>query len=116
MGKRLKLPNPNKALFEPDDLNSLAQKLLSQDAHNLLRPETVESLFVLWRVTGKQHFREWSWNIFRAFHRHSRVEEGGYANLDSCLSVSISPLSVDSPIPSHSLLLCAQTLALISPA
>jgi hypothetical protein len=24
-----------------------------KDAHNLLRPETVESLFVLWRVTGE---------------------------------------------------------------
>jgi hypothetical protein len=48
----------------------------------------MESLFVLWRVTGKPHFREWSWNIFRAFQQHSRVEEGGYANLDSCLLVA----------------------------
>lgn len=47
----------------------------------------MESLFVLWRVTGKIHFREWSWHIFRAFHRHSKVEGGGYANLDSCLEV-----------------------------
>lgn len=61
---------------------------LLQDAHNLLRPETMESLFVLWRVTGKAHFREWSWQIFRAFQKHSRVEAGGYANLDSCIEVS----------------------------
>lgn len=58
-----------------------------QDAHNLLRPETVESLFVLWRVTGKSHYRDWSWHIFRAFHQHSRVAAGGYANVDSCLEV-----------------------------
>lgn len=29
-----------------------------QDAHNLLRPETLESLFVLWRVTRRQEYRE----------------------------------------------------------
>ena len=60
---------------------------LLQDAHNLLRPETMESLFVLWRVTGKPHFQEWAWAIFRAFQLHTRVEGGGYANLDSCLQV-----------------------------
>ena len=62
-------------------------KILAQDSHNLLRPETMESLFVLWRVTGKVHFQEWAWAIFRAFQRHTRVPTGGYANLDSCLKV-----------------------------
>ena len=28
------------------------------DAHNLLRPETVESLFLLWKVTGNPKYRE----------------------------------------------------------
>ena len=28
------------------------------DAHNLQRPETVESLFVMWRVTGDLVYRE----------------------------------------------------------
>ena len=50
----------------------------------------MESLFVLWRVTGKAQYREWSWQIFRAFQKHSRVEAGGYANLDSCIEVSNS--------------------------
>jgi mannosyl-oligosaccharide alpha-1,2-mannosidase len=35
------------------------------DAHNLQRPETVESLFVLWRVTGDVVYREWGWSIFK---------------------------------------------------
>ena len=34
--------------------------------HSLLRPETVESLFVLWRTTGNQRYREWGWAIFQA--------------------------------------------------
>lgn len=29
------------------------------DAHSLLRPETVESLFYFWRLTGNQTYRDW---------------------------------------------------------
>ncbi|XP_065849774.1 mannosyl-oligosaccharide 1,2-alpha-mannosidase MNS1-like isoform X1 [Euphorbia lathyris] len=43
---------------------------------NILRPETVESLFYLWRLTGNKTYQEWGWNIFQAFERNSRVETG----------------------------------------
>ncbi|CAN1306066.1 Mannosyl-oligosaccharide 1,2-alpha-mannosidase MNS1 [Linum perenne] len=47
---------------------------------NILRPETVESLFYLWRLTGNRTYQEWGWNIFQAFEKNSRVE-GGYVGL-----------------------------------
>lgn len=43
---------------------------------NILRPETVESLFYLWRVTGNKTYQEWGWNIFQAFEKNSRIESG----------------------------------------
>ncbi|KAD2394000.1 hypothetical protein E3N88_40977 [Mikania micrantha] len=43
---------------------------------NILRPETVESLFYLWRLTGNKTYQEWGWNIFQAFETNSRVESG----------------------------------------
>ena len=49
--------------------------------HNLLRPETVESLLVLWRVTRNPLYREWGWNIFQSFEKHCRVRGGGYSGL-----------------------------------
>jgi len=54
-------------------------------AHNLLRPETVESLYVLYRLTGDQKYREEGWKIFQAFERSTRVENGysGITNVDS---------------------------------
>ena len=61
---------------------------LLQDSHNLLRPETVESLFVLHQITGDPQYQEWGWHIFRAFEKFSRVSTGGYTNLDSVLTVS----------------------------
>ncbi|WOL02100.1 mannosyl-oligosaccharide 1,2-alpha-mannosidase MNS3 [Canna indica] len=52
------------------------------DRHNLLRPETVESLFVLHRITEDPKYREWGWQIFEAFEKYTKVESGGYTSLD----------------------------------
>ncbi|TNY18789.1 glycoside hydrolase [Rhodotorula diobovata] len=51
------------------------------DARNILRPETVESLFVAYRVTGDPVYREWGWRIFRAFEAHCRLPGGGFAGV-----------------------------------
>ena len=51
-----------------------------RSAHNLQRPETVESLFLLYRATGEPAYREQGWAIFEAFERHTRVA-GGYTGL-----------------------------------
>jgi len=53
------------------------------DAHHLLRPETVESLFVLHRVTKDAVYVEHGWRIFERIERHCRVETGGYSSLRS---------------------------------
>uniref|UniRef100_A0A0C9RPH0 alpha-1,2-Mannosidase n=1 Tax=Wollemia nobilis TaxID=56998 RepID=A0A0C9RPH0_9CONI len=43
---------------------------------NILRPETVESLMYLWRITGNETYREWGWDIFQAFEKQSRTDSG----------------------------------------
>ena len=53
------------------------------DGHSLLRPEYVESLFVLWRVTGEQKWRDWGWDVAMAIQKHARVPKGGYASVNS---------------------------------
>ncbi|KAJ8545317.1 hypothetical protein K7X08_017900 [Anisodus acutangulus] len=52
------------------------------DRHNLLRPETVESLFVLYRITGDSKYREWGWQIFEAFEKYTKIDSGGFTSLD----------------------------------
>ena len=61
-----------------DDKGDLQPK----SSRNMLRPETVESLFYMWRVTGEPKYREWGWQIFQAFQRHSRTPEGAYATVE----------------------------------
>ncbi|KAG8903995.1 hypothetical protein FRB99_002407 [Tulasnella sp. 403] len=41
-----------------------------------LRPETVESLFVLYKTTGDPKWRDRAWEIFEAIRRHCKVENG----------------------------------------
>ncbi|RYR36357.1 hypothetical protein Ahy_A10g051335 isoform C [Arachis hypogaea] len=57
------------------------------DRHNLLRPETVESLFVLYRITEDPKYREWGWQIFEAFEKYTKVDTGGYCSLDDVTSI-----------------------------
>ncbi|KAJ7870729.1 glycoside hydrolase [Mycena olivaceomarginata] len=51
------------------------------DARYILRPETVESLFIAWRLTGHPKYRAYGWNIFQAIETHCRVPGGGYASV-----------------------------------
>lgn len=44
-------------------------------------PETVESLFIAYRLTGDPRYREHGWRIFQSIEKHCRVETGGYATI-----------------------------------
>ena len=46
------------------------------DTHNLLRPETVESLFYYYRLSGDKKYRNWGWQMFESFEKYTRLEEG----------------------------------------
>jgi hypothetical protein len=89
----------------PEEVHAFGDLLVKRkDAHNLLRPETVESLFVLWRVTRSEEWRAAGWEMWRAWERHARVDTGGYAGVDSV----VDPESVrrwnrfaESPTPSR---------------
>jgi len=45
------------------------------DRHNLLRPETVESLFYMYRFTNDSKYRDWGWDILQSFNKHTRVSD-----------------------------------------
>lgn len=47
----------------------------------LLRPETLESFYLLWRTTGEEVWRERGWEVFESLERETRVESGGYSGL-----------------------------------
>lgn len=42
------------------------------DSHYLLRPETIESLWYLYYVTGNKTYQDWGWNIFQVMNKYPR--------------------------------------------
>ncbi|CAK9068469.1 2-alpha-mannosidase (ER alpha-1 [Durusdinium trenchii] len=49
--------------------------------HNILRPETIESLFLLWRTTKRQVYRNWGQRMLCAFYRTKT--RFGFASLEN---------------------------------
>lgn len=59
---------PESSSFEPN--------FRAKDAAYNMRPETIESLFYLWRITKDPKYRDWGWNIFVALERWCRRPVG----------------------------------------
>ena len=61
------------------------------DVHNLQRPETVESLFYMWRITKDPKYRQWGWEMFEAFREHTKIVDEvqgkiyAYSSLDTVM-------------------------------
>uniref|UniRef100_A0A3P8T0W7 alpha-1,2-Mannosidase n=1 Tax=Amphiprion percula TaxID=161767 RepID=A0A3P8T0W7_AMPPE len=53
------------------------------DRHNLLRPETVESLFYLHRLTKDHKYQDWGWEILQNFEKYTKVSSGGYTSINN---------------------------------
>nr|XP_036676169.1 mannosyl-oligosaccharide alpha-1,2-mannosidase IA isoform X1 [Drosophila suzukii] len=53
-----------------------ARALRSQEKYYILRPETFESYFVLWRLTHDQKYRDWGWEAVLALEKHCRAAHG----------------------------------------
>lgn len=48
----------------------------ANDAHNLLRPEFLESLYYFYALTGNKTYQDMGWEIFQAFEKYTKVTHG----------------------------------------
>ncbi|XP_038076987.1 mannosyl-oligosaccharide 1,2-alpha-mannosidase IA-like [Patiria miniata] len=55
---------------------SEAVAMRQNEKYYILRPETIESYFVMWRLTHDQKYREWGWEAAEALNKHCRVDSG----------------------------------------
>ena len=62
-----------------------AKAVRSSEKYYILRPEVVESYFVMWRLTHDPKYRQWGWEVVQALEKHCRVE-GGYTGLRNVYS------------------------------
>ena len=57
------------------------------DRHNLLRPETVESLYYMYKITGEKKYQDYGWKIFESFEKYTKVENG-YTSIGDVTNVN----------------------------
>jgi len=63
--------------------------------HNALRPEAMESIYILYRLTRNEKYRLWAWDLFKSFVRYCRIPGGGYAGLKDVRDFSIDATSTE---------------------
>ena len=75
---------PEQVRYNVDKENDKSDFNMMVDGY-ILRPETVESIYYLWKFTGLQKYRDYNWRIFKAINKSCRVENGftSISNLDS---------------------------------
>jgi len=60
----------------PESVSFYSGTMRPQTKENRLRPETLESLYYLYIVTGDEKYKSWSWDIFSAIVKHTKVKFG----------------------------------------
>jgi mannosyl-oligosaccharide alpha-1,2-mannosidase len=70
--------------FRVDSSGRLTSK--SNEKMYLLRPETVETYFYLWRITHDQKYRDWGWEVVESLEKNCRIESGGYTGVKDVYS------------------------------
>jgi mannosyl-oligosaccharide alpha-1,2-mannosidase len=64
-----------------------ARALKQNERYYILRPETFEAYFIMWRLTHDQKYRDWGWEAIQALDKHCKVE-GGYTGIKNVYQVS----------------------------
>ncbi|KAL0060424.1 hypothetical protein AAF712_012793 [Marasmius tenuissimus] len=77
-GKPLKRPPGLREV--PPEFSPRKRGYANRKASYLLRPETIESFYILWRTTGDERWRDRGWAVFQAIEKHAKTEYG-YASV-----------------------------------
>lgn len=63
------------------------------DTRYHLRPEAIESVFILYRITGRLDLLESAWDMFQAIDKHTRTDLANSALVDVTITEEKAPLS-----------------------
>ncbi|KAI5777768.1 mannosyl-oligosaccharide alpha-1,2-mannosidase-like protein, partial [Geopyxis carbonaria] len=74
------LPEGHDGAYEPGSEHQMSQLrdkgYWVADARWMLRPETVESYFYAYRITGEKKYQDWAWDAYQAMVKASKAEFG----------------------------------------
>lgn len=59
--------------LSPEQVSFQSGMMTRTTGYNILRPEVVESIFMMHRITNDSIYRDMGWTIFQAFETYSKV-------------------------------------------
>lgn len=62
------------AIFNTDASNDHDIWYKPNDVHNLQRPETIESIYYMYKLTGDDKYRKWGYDMFQSFIKAARYK------------------------------------------
>ncbi|OAD80912.1 glycoside hydrolase family 47 protein [Phycomyces blakesleeanus NRRL 1555(-)] len=94
--------------FNSSSKNTI-EGLMATDRRYLLRPETVESLYILYRMTGDTKYQEYGWEIFEAIEKWCKTPSA-YASIRNVNILEIYEQNIqDNQLDSMESFLLAET-------
>lgn len=90
------LPGLTSAEISPP--NSKTRDYRANNSGYFLRPETVESFYILWRATGDIIWRERGWKVFEALLESAQTANGAFASIKN---VQRSPTDLKNEMPRY---------------
>ncbi|KAL3478510.1 glycoside hydrolase [Aspergillus californicus] len=66
-----------------------------RDKRYILRPEAIESIFYMWRLTGDEKYRDTAWEMFQVIEQYTKTEYGNAA-LRNVMEATSNPDKEDS--------------------
>ncbi|VEU24057.1 DEKNAAC105145 [Brettanomyces naardenensis] len=87
---------PEIVVFNTDSEKKEDFYIKANDRHNLQRPETVETLYYLWKITGDEKYRNWGYEIFKNFVHYGKVPAGRGKD-DEIRYTSLGDVTVNPP-------------------
>lgn len=62
--------------LSPELVQFDGDEMIIKEKYSVLRPETIESFYILYKVTNDPIFQKWGWDIFLAFEKCAKVKYG----------------------------------------
>jgi mannosyl-oligosaccharide alpha-1,2-mannosidase len=82
---------PDQVMFNTNIPENTSDYEAGHTKEYILRPESAETVYTLWKFTGLQKYRDWAWEMFQAINRSCRVP-GGFAAIFDVTDTNVTYL------------------------
>ncbi|KAF7537367.1 hypothetical protein G7Z17_g12863 [Cylindrodendrum hubeiense] len=74
-------PSLDPCEFRSSSIRATTDGFKTKDKRYVLRPEAIESIFILYRITGNEEYRDIAWDMWKAIKKATKTPHGTFAEV-----------------------------------